>query len=404
MKVIPVNWLKEFLRLESAGGILLMIAAALALLMENIGFSAIYESIIQLPIEVRVGQLQLQKPFLLWVNDGLMAVFFMMVGLELKREMLEGELSSPAQVILPGVAAVGGFLVPAGIYVYFNQGDTSAMGGWAIPSATDIAFALGILMLLGNRVPLALKVFLTTIAIFDDLAAIVIIAIFYTNELSLLSLTLGGFFAVGLLLLNRFRVLSRAAYIILGVALWISVLKSGVHATLAGIIVALAIPYTNPNDPDQSPLKDCEHALHPWVAYAILPIFAFANAGVSLAGIGADELLHPVPVGIALGLFVGKQLGVFLPSLLMIKSGLAKMPEGVNWSQLYGVSILTGIGFTMSLFIGTLAAETGKFDHAVGVRLGVLIGSAASAILGFVWLSLALPRKAAVPAGKTAEE
>ena len=378
--------IREFLKLESSAGIILMFAAGAAILLANTPLAWMYQGFNNMPVEVRVGPLHLAKPLLLWVNDGLMAIFFLMVGLEMKREILDGELSNRDQVVMPAVAALGGFIVPAAIYAGINWDDSSAINGWAIPSATDIAFALGVLALLGNRVPLALKIFLTTVAIFDDLGAIVTIAIFYTQDLSLLSLSLAGLFTAGLIVLNRLGVSSKAAYVLLGAALWISVLKSGVHATLAGIVVAFAIPFRHPKQPDRSPLKETEHALHPWVAFIILPAFAFANAGVSLAGTSIQTLLEPVPLGIALGLLIGKQLGVFGSCLIVVKLGVAQLPRGIDWIMLYGVALLSGIGFTMSLFIGTLAFEHGNYDFATEVRIGVLTGSIASAVLGFALL------------------
>ncbi|MDX1636203.1 MAG: Na+/H+ antiporter NhaA, partial [Marinobacter sp.] len=355
--------LRQFVNLEASGGILLMGAAALALLIANSPLANLYTGILAVPFEVRLGSLELAKPLLLWINDGLMAVFFLLVGLEVKREIREGELSRPAQVILPGIAAVGGIVLPALIYIWFNRASPVARTGWAIPAATDIAFALGILYLLGSRIPLALKLFLMTVAIFDDLAAIVIIALFYSGDLSLMALGLAAIALIFLFLLNWRGVQRPAAYVIVGVLLWIFVLKSGVHATLAGVALAFAIPIgprTEGRDKSEgeyhqhSLLHQMEHRLHPWVAYVILPIFAFANAGVPLAGASLTTLTESIPRGIIAGLFVGKQLGVFGSSWLAIRLGLARRPSGVSWQHLYGASILAGVGFTMSLFISGL--------------------------------------------------
>ncbi len=385
--------LRNFLRLESASGILLIGAAILAMLLANSPLAGLYQALLQTYAEVRVGSLGVEKPLLLWINDGLMAVFFLLVGLEVKREIREGQLSSISQIALPGIAAAGGLIVPALIYVALNRSDPVALNGWAIPAATDIAFALGILFLLGDRVPTSLKLLLMTIAIFDDLAAIIIIAIFYSGDLSVLALVLAGVSLVALAGMNRLGVQRVAAYAIVGVILWVCVLKSGVHATLAGVALAFAIPWYPKTDGEYSPLRHVEHALHPWVAFGILPLFAFANAGVSLAGISLNTLLRPVPLGIAAGLFIGKPLGVFGFSWLGIRLGLAKLPEEMNWRGLYGVATLCGIGFTMSLFIGSLAFEHGGPDYATLDRLGILTGSLLSAILGyFVVRSATSPR------------
>jgi NhaA family Na+:H+ antiporter len=341
------------------------------------------------PVEVRVGALHLAKPLLLWVNDGLMAVFFLLIGLEVKREFLEGELSRFDQIILPGVGAVGGMLVPAAIYYWLNQGDPLAMNGWAIPAATDIAFALGVLALLGERVPISLRVFLMALAIFDDLGAVVIIAVFYTADLSLTSLLLALLAVTVMLGMNLLKVTRISAYMFVGTFLWIAVLKSGVHATLAGVIVGMMIPLRDPKDPDSSPLKMVEHGLHQWVAFFIVPVFAFANAGVSLEGFSFDRLLEPIPLGIAGGLFIGKQLGIVLFCGLAILLGFAKLPNGASWWGFYGTSVLCGIGFTMSLFITSLAFEYEGSDLVVmGDRLGILLGSALSAVFGYVLLRL----------------
>ncbi|MGB5475229.1 MAG: Na+/H+ antiporter NhaA [Gammaproteobacteria bacterium] len=385
--------LTEFLRFEAAGGILLLLAAVLAMLVENSAASSLYGALLGTPVEIRIGEFEIAKPLLLWINDGLMAIFFFLIGLEVKREILDGELSEPSRIVLPMIAAVGGMAVPAAIYAAINWGDAVALKGWAIPSATDIAFALGVLALLGSRVPNTLKLFLMTLAIVDDLGAIVIIAIFYTADLSLLSL-LGAATALGVLFaLNRFGVLALAPYLLVGVVLWAAVLKSGVHATLAGVLAALFIPYAREEGEKQTQLEKLEHDLHPAVVYGILPVFAFANTGISFDGLTLNSLLHPVPLGIAAGLFVGNQVGVFGLSWLAIRAGLARLPQGSSWLQLYGVAALCGIGFTMSLFISSLAFEQGGPDFAVDDRLGILVGSVASALLGYVILRMATPCK-----------
>lgn len=384
-----VNAIREFLKLESASGIILVGAAVLALILNNSPLSGIYDLLLDTPVEVRIGALQLAKPLLLWINDGLMAIFFLLIGLEVKREILDGQLSSLSQIALPGIAAVGGMVVPALIYVIFNLNNPEALGGWAIPAATDIAFALGIMALLGSRVPVALKLFLLTLAIIDDLGAIVIIAVFYSGKLSLVSLVIAGIAVAILIGMNLIGVKRIAAYVIVGVILWICVLKSGVHATLAGVVLAFCIPMRT-NEDEACPLRDMEHTLHPWIAFAIMPIFAFANAGVSLEGMSFKTLFEPIPIGVALGLFVGKQLGVFGFAKLSIHLGLAKLPDGVNWLSLYGTSILCGIGFTMSLFISTLAFNSGVVDYGISARLGILVGSFLSAIAGYLILHYSL--------------
>ena len=380
--------IREFLRLESAGGMLLMAAAALAMVLANSPMSGLYEGLLSIPVAVQVGGLEIAKPLLLWINDGLMAIFFLLIGLEVKREVLEGQLSDPAQMVLPGVAALGGMIMPALIYAASTWGDKATLSGWAIPTATDIAFALGILALLGDRVPVSLKLFLLTLAIVDDLLAIVIIAIFYSSGLSTMALLLAVVGLAALFILNLLQVRRLAAYTIVGVILWICVLKSGVHATLAGVALAFAIPLRSQAPPQQSPLKHLEHALHPWVSYGILPVFAFANAGVSLAGMSFATLATPVPLGIIAGLIVGKQVGIFGFAWIGIKSGWATLPEGATWKQLYGVSAICGIGFTMSLFIASLAFEHGATQYLMADRLGVLFGSVISALWGYVVLRL----------------
>lgn len=383
---MPVKAVKEFLKLESSSGILLIFATLLAMIAANTPLSGLYESLLKIPIEIRLGGLEIAKPMLLWVNDGLMAIFFLLIGLEVKREILEGELSSLSQVVLPGIAALGGMLVPALFYVYLNLGDSTALNGWAIPAATDIAFALGILALLGKRVPTSLKIFLLALAIIDDLGAIVIIAIFYSGDLSMVSLVLAAFCLAILVILNIRNVTSIAAYMIVGVILWVCVLKSGVHATLAGVAVAFTIPLKGKDE--EHPLEHLEHSLHPWVAFAILPVFAFANAGVPLEGMGLKDIFQPVPLGILLGLVIGKQIGVFGFSWVSIRLGFAKIPDGANSLQLYGVSTLCGIGFTMSLFIGSLAFEHTGGEYLMTYRIGILAGSLIAAVLGYLLLRI----------------
>ena len=386
--------IKNFLRLESSGGIILMAAAALALLAANTGAAGLYAYFIDTPVEVRVGALLIAKPLFLWVNDGLMAIFFFLVGLELKREFMEGELSRPANVLLPALGAVGGMVVPVGVFVFMNRGDAVAMQGWAIPAATDIAFALGILTLLGSRVPISLKVFLVSLAIFDDLGAIVIIAIFYSGDLSTEALAVASACLAALAFMNRRNVMSISSYVLVGVIMWIAVLKSGVHATLAGVALAAFIPMRDPNNAGFSPLRELEHDLHQVVAFGVLPLFAFVNSGIDLSGVDIDTLLHPVPLGIAAGLFAGKQIGIFLLCFIGIKLGLARLPEGANWGGLYGVSILCGVGFTMSLFVGSLAFENAVLNQELvfDERLGIILGSLLSGVMGYVVLHLTLPR------------
>ncbi|MCB1489134.1 MAG: Na+/H+ antiporter NhaA [Bauldia sp.] len=376
-----VRALERFINHEASGGIILMFAAAFALLLANSPLAWLYEQLLTTPVVVQVGALELRKPLLLWVNDGLMAVFFLLVGLEIKREILLGQLSSRQQLMLPGMAAIGGMLVPSLIYVAVTWGEPELAAGWAIPAATDIAFALGVLALLGDRVPLSLKVFLLALAIVDDLGAIAIIAIFYTSDLSLTMLAGAGAAVIGLIVLNRLHVRRIAPYVLIGIVMWVFVLKSGVHATLAGVALAFAIPMVRPDKGGRSPLEKLEHKLEPWVAYGIMPLFAFANAGVSLAGLTLDSFLQPLPLGILLGLFLGKQLGVFAAAWLTVKTGLARLPEGAGWRHIYGVACIAGVGFTMSLFIGTLAFDGAS--EAVGVRLGVLAGSLLSALVGY---------------------
>jgi len=383
------DMMREFLAMETAGGILLVAATIVAMVLANSGFAPHYVAFLDIPVAIKLGVLEIAKPLLLWINDGLMAIFFFLIGLEIKREFLKGELSSFSQIALPAIGAIGGVVLPALIYIYVNSGSPENLNGWAIPAATDIAFALAVLSLLGDRVPLALKILLLAIAIFDDLGAILIIAFFYTDQLSINTLLLGLIPCAGLLWLSAKNVTRPAPYILLGIILWVMVLKSGVHATLAGVVTAFAIPMTRRVGAKQGLLVELEHGLHPWVAFAILPLFAFANAGVSFAGVGLECFIEPVKLGISLGLFVGKQFGIFIMLWLAIVLGLARMPTGVNWGMLYGVSVLAGIGFTMSLFIGSLAFEHSGFDAPI--RLGVLTGSILSAFVGLVILHLFCP-------------
>ena len=373
-----------FVHHEAAGGLVLMVAAAAALIASNSPLAWLYDGFLETPVGVRVGPLAIDKPLLLWINDGLMAVFFFLVGLEIKRELLRGELSTFGQAVLPALAAVGGMVVPAAIYVGINAGDPAALKGWAIPTATDIAFSVGVLALLGSRVPASLKIFLLALAIIDDLGAIVIIALFYTEHLSPASLALAAAGIAVLWALNARGVSRPAPYVLTGLFIWVCVLKSGVHATLAGVVVALAIPLTSETAEQPSLLEQLEESLHPWVAFAVLPLFAFANAGVALQGLSLAKLAEPVPLGIALGLLVGKPLGIFGATWLAVKSGLAARPEGASWGQLLGIGTLGGIGFTMSLFIGMLAFPDPAY--AAQLRLGVLAGSLLSAGLGYLLL------------------
>ncbi|MGQ0675855.1 MAG: Na+/H+ antiporter NhaA [Rhodospirillales bacterium] len=380
--------LREFLRLEAAGGIVLAVAALAALLIANSPLAWLYEQALNVRGAVILGEFKIDKPVFLWLNDGWMAAFFFLVGLEIKRELLDGELSDLRAAALPVLGALGGMAMPAAVYALVNWGDGEAMRGWAIPTATDIAFSLGVITLLGSAAPASLKVLLTAIAIIDDLGAIAIIAAFYTAELSILSLALAGVALVALAALNLLGVRSIAPYALIGALLWVCVLKSGVHATLAGVATAFAIPLAarEGEDAGASPLRRLEHALHPWVAFLVLPAFAFANSGVSLSGLEASAALDPVTLGIALGLVLGKQIGVFGAIRLAVALGLGRMPDGATWTQIYGLALLCGIGFTMSLFIGGLAF--GDPAHDAAVRIGVLSGSMVSALAGaaVLWL------------------
>ena len=385
---MAIHKIRAFFNLEASGGIVLALAAIAAMIIANTPLNTWYESFIHAPVAIQVGGFAIAKDAHHWINDGLMAVFFFLVGLELKREVLIGELSNVKQIILPAAAALGGMIMPAIIFLIFNYNEPDFWKGWAIPTATDIAFALGILSLLGNRVPNALKVFLVSIAIFDDIGAIIIIAIFYTSELSLGSLAIAGLCLPFLYLLNRRNVTSITPYLLIGLIMWVFVLKSGIHATLAGVVLALFIPLFDRTDPEHSPLEELEHDLQNTVSYGILPLFAFANAGISLKGAGFAELFHSVPLGIAAGLFIGKQLGVMIMCWLIFKLGISTMPRGMNFKQIYGAALLCGVGFTMSLFIGGLAfaGETPLFDE----RLGIIMGSIVSGIAGYLMLKATL--------------
>ena len=385
-----MNPLASAVKKETIGGLLLMAATALALIIANTPLSSLYDSILSTRMQVFVGSFGIDKPLLLWINDGLMVLFFFVVGLEIKREFLEGTLSKRDQATLPIIAAIGGIVGPALVYAFLNRENPDAMAGWAIPAATDIAFVVGILALLGSRVPLSLKVFVLALAIIDDIGAIIIIAVFYTDAIALPSLIVASASVVGLAILNRCRVVQIAPYVIIGLVLWISVLKSGVHATLAGVVLAMFIPMYHPASKERSPLREIEDSVHPTVAFGVLPLFAFANAGVPFSGLTAETIFSTVTVGIAAGLFFGKQIGVALFAYSAIALGIAKRPEGSSWLQLYGVSVLTGIGFTMSLFVGTLALDPVAYSESV--RIGVLVGSVLSGIVGVSILIASSPR------------
>jgi len=386
--VFPMNknFIETFMERESSVGVLLMIATVSALLAANSALVGLYDAFLSFPIAVEIGSLSLHKPALLWINDGLMALFFLMVGLELKREILVGELSRISVAILPALAALGGMIVPAAIYLAVTGGDAALARGWAIPVATDIAFALGVMALLGKRVPASLRVFLLALAIIDDLGAIVVIAVFYTDHVVWSALAVAGAAGAGLLALNLSGVRRITPYALIGLVLWVAVLKSGVHATLAGVVLALAIPLGREEGADD-PLDRVETALHPWVSFGVIPLFALANAGVSLAGVGPAEVFAPLPLGIALGLFLGKQIGVFGTVLLGARLLGTGLPAGANLAQVYGMAVLTGFGFTMSLFIGMLAFPDP--EHAVAIRVGVIGGSVLSAVVGWLILRLA---------------
>ncbi|WP_217520253.1 Na+/H+ antiporter NhaA [Vibrio metschnikovii] len=380
-----IRMIRSFFKTEAAGGVLLVMAAIAAMLIANSPVNELYQH----ALHAYVFGMSLSH----WVNDGLMAIFFLLIGLEVKRELIEGSLKSKEQALFPAIAALGGMLAPALVYTWFNSADPTASQGWAIPAATDIAFALGIMALLGNRVPVSLKAFLLALAIIDDLGVIIIIALFYTSELSSFALVMGLLTAGGLYLLNRYKVTSLVPYLILGAILWFAVLQSGIHATLAGVMIGFAIPLKGKQATSPSPLKRLEHWLHPWSTFAILPLFAFVNAGISLEGISLAGLTSTLPVGVALGLFVGKPLGIFTFSWISVKLGMTKLPEGIDTRHIFAVSVLCGIGFTMSIFISSLA-----FGHAHLIldnyaRLGILIGSTAAALAGYIMLRATLPKK-----------
>ena len=379
--------LLDFLSHDSAGGAILLLAAVVAIAISNSPLAWLYDALLNTPVTVRVGALVLDKPLLLWINDGMMAIFFFLVGLELKKELLTGDLSSVERAILPAIGAIGGMFVPAVIYAAINAGDPTALRGWAIPAATDIAFAIAVLTLLGPRVPASLKVFLLALAILDDLGAIVIIALFYTTSLSVASLALGAAGCILLLLFNRCSMTRLAPYLLTGMFIWVCVLKSGVHATLAGIAVAIAIPLKSDDPGHPSLLEELEESLHPWVTFGVLPMFAFANAGLSLTGVTFAKLVEPIPLGIALGLFLGKGIGIAGFVWLAVKGRITRLPDGATWPQMCAVAVLGGIGFTMSLFIGMLAFPDPQY--ATPLRVGMLTGSLASAMVGYVllWLS-----------------
>ncbi|MDV2856815.1 MULTISPECIES: Na+/H+ antiporter NhaA [Oceanimonas] len=381
--------LKRFLAMESAGGILLIIAALIAMLMANTGLSGMYQGFLNMPIQLRISDLNLDKPLLLWVNDGMMAVFFLLVGLEVKREMVEGALSTREKAMFPALAAIGGMVFPALWFMLFNLGEPANQSGWAIPAATDIAFALGVMALLGKRVPLTLKIFLLALAIIDDLGAIIIIALFYNHGVDFTAMAVGLLGIIGLVWLNRARVSNLVPYLLLGWILWVAVLKSGVHATLAGVILGFLIPLYGQRF---SPSKQLEHFLHPWCAFVILPLFAFVNAGVSLEGLSLADLTSALPLGVMAGLLLGKPMGIFLVSWLSVRLGYAQLPAGVCFKQIFAVSVLCGIGFTMSIFISSLAFAD-QVQLANLSRLGILMGSTLAAISGYVMLRRVLPKK-----------
>ena len=371
---------KQFIQTDASSGIILVLAALLALIMANSLFSTHYNAFLEFPVSVTLGTFAISKPLVLWVNDGLMALFFFVVGLEIKRELFYGQLSSPDQVVLPFLAAVAGIVFPALIYVAFNYQDAVAMNGWAIPSATDIAFALGIFILFGKHLPPSLKLFLLSVAIIDDIGAVIIIAIFYSQELATNSLIVASIGLVVLFIFNRLKLENKTPFILVSIIVWAAVLKSGVHATLAGFAVAWFIPIAR--DKAKSMSFQIEHSLHAWIAFFVLPLFAFANAGVGLTNANLDELVTPVSIGIIGGLFIGKQFGIFIACYVAVKLKLCQLPKDATWTQLYGVCLLCGVGFTMSLFIGSLAFEEQGLAYQTQVKVGVLVGSLVSAVAG----------------------
>lgn len=377
--------IQRFLKLESAGGILLLLSAVAAMLLANSPLSEQYNNFLNLPVSIQIGHFTIDKTLIHWINDGFMAVFFILVGMEVKKELFEGSLSSYQQAIFPAIAAIGGMIIPAIVYWFIAKQDPSLVNGWAIPMATDIAFALGIMALLSKQVPLPLKIFLLALAIIDDLGAIVVIALFFSHGLSVQALFFSAIAIIALVLLNRFKVSALCAYMVVGAILWASVLKSGVHATLAGVIIGFCIPLNGKNG--EKPLHDFEHILAPWSSFIILPLFAFANAGVSFEGLDFTMLSSPLLLAIALGLIIGKPVGVFSFSYISVKLGLAKLPNGVNFKQIFAVALLCGIGFTMSMFLASLAfeADAGETINTLS-RLGILLGSTISAIIGYFCL------------------
>lgn len=383
--------LKQFFKQESAPGIILIFSAIAALLIANSPLTAFYQNFLDLPVQLRIAALDIDKPLLLWINDGLMAIFFLLIGLEVKRELVEGGLSTREKAMFPAIAAVGGMVVPAAVFLFFNMSDDVAKSGWAIPAATDIAFALGVLALFGKRVPVSLKVFLLALAIIDDLGVIVIIALFYSSDLSMTSLLVAALSCAVLFVMNVRGERRLSLYMLVGLVLWVAVLKSGVHATLAGVVLGFAIPLRNRDGVAMS--SKLEHDLHPWCSFMILPLFAFANAGVSLAGIPFSAVLQPLPMGIILGLLIGKPLGVFSMCFIAVKLGWASLPQGINFKQVFAVSMLCGIGFTMSIFITSLAF-TGEAAALGDIsRLAILVGSAVAAILGYITLHFTLAKE-----------
>lgn len=376
--------IQKFIRLEASGGVLLMFALAIALIIANSPLDRLYQHIIDTPIHIGFGHLKIAKPALLWVNEGLMAIFFMLLSLEIKREFFEGDLSDISQLTLPLAGAVGGIGLPVLIYMWINHAHALGMRGWPIPTTTDVAFMLGVVALLGKRVPNSLKVMLVALSIVDDIVAIIIIAISYSHSLSWLSLVIAAVGLILLLLFNYFNVVRIAPYVLIGLVIWVGVLKSGIHATLAGVLIGLLIPLKDSKNPEVSPLKSLERKLHPWVVYGVLPIFVFFNGGVPFAGFSWMHLFSAVPLGIALGLFIGKTLGVFFCCWLLLKTNIARLPGDANYRQLFGVSALTGIGFTMSLFLSALAFANTPFENLS--RQGVLLGSFLSCVLGVLVL------------------
>ncbi len=378
--------IRKFLKLESAGGIILIIAALIAMVIANSPLASVYTE----TLHSYIGGLSVAH----WINDGLMAIFFFLIGLEVKRELIEGALNTKEKAIFPAIAAVGGMIAPALIYTAFNYGDPMAVKGWAIPAATDIAFALGVMALLGKRVPVSLKVFLLALAIIDDLGVIVIIALFYSSDISTIALVVAFAATATLVIMNLKNITSIPLYLIVGAILWFSVLQSGVHATLAGVVLGFAVPLAGKDgrSDTHSPLKTIEHALHPYVAFLILPLFAFANAGISLTGVSLASLSSMLPVGIAAGLFIGKPVGIFTACFIAVKTGLAKLPDGINFKHIFAVSVLCGIGFTMSIFISSLAFVGADESFATYSRLGILLGSTIAAVAGYIMLSKTLPK------------